>query len=178
MSKPIPISAARTIIGLGLAMAGAALLPSCANSRADLAWSEDGRQFGKASWYDDHGGRTANGEIYNMHALTAAHPSLALNSIVEVTNLGNGHTVQVRINDRLPPIHRDGRVIDLSTAAFKKLDRLHVGLLDVEVRVIKYGNNKYQRTNASASAGRMYLPQPKPKTFTKSSTKILADKAL
>jgi len=67
---------------------GALFLGACA-SRPDLVWTEDGRQFGKASWYDDHGDRTANGERFNMHALTAAHPSLALNSLVEVTNLRN-----------------------------------------------------------------------------------------
>ncbi|MDD2707405.1 MAG: septal ring lytic transglycosylase RlpA family protein [Verrucomicrobiae bacterium] len=135
-------------------------LNSCA-SRCDTVWTEDGRQFGKASWYDDHGSRTANGELFNMNALTAAHPSLALNSIVEVTNLGNGRKVEVRINDRLPPIH-DGRVIDLSKAAFRHLDALKVGLLDVEVRVLKYGNNKYVKVNRSAPRGKMYLPNQRP----------------
>src|SRR5690242_3815153 len=111
----------------------AALLPllsSCStNGRPDLVWSPDGHQYGIASFYDDHMDRTANGELFNMNALTAAHPSIALNSLVEVTNLENGKKVIVRVNDRLPPIH-DGRVIDLSVAAFKKLAPLDTGLLN------------------------------------------------
>jgi rare lipoprotein A (peptidoglycan hydrolase) len=137
------------------------LLSSCASSRPDLVWSEDGRQFGKASWYDDHGDRTANGELYNMHALTAAHPSVALNSLVEVTNLGNGKSVTVRVNDRLPPIH-EGRVIDLSKAAFAKLANHNVGLIEVEVRVIRYGNNKYVKVDRSAPSGKIYLATSNP----------------
>lgn len=133
---------------------GALFLGSCA-SRPDLVWTEDGRQFGKASWYDDHGDRTANGERFNMHAFTAAHPSLALNSLVEVTNLRNGRTVTVRINDRLPTYHE--RVIDLSMASFRKLDDLNRGLLDVELRVIRYGNNRYAKTEATAPDGKLYL---------------------
>lgn len=133
---------------------GALFLGACA-SRPDLVWTEDGRQFGKASWYDDHGDRTANGERFNMHALTAAHPSLALNSLVEVTNLRNGRTITVRINDRLPTYHE--RVIDLSMASFRKLDDLDRGLMDVELRVIRYGNNRYAKTEAAAPDGKLYL---------------------
>jgi len=136
------------------------LMTSCATSRPDLVWSEDGRQYGKASWYDDHMERTANGELFNMYAMTAAHPSIALNSLVEVTHLGNGKKITVRVNDRLPPIH-DGRVIDLSKAAFDKLDSLNVGLLDVEVRVIKYGNNRYTKIDQAAPSGKLYLAKPK-----------------
>lgn len=141
---------------LALASAGAVLLfGSCAGSRPDLVWTEDGRQYGKASWYDDHGDRTANGELFNMNAYTAAHPSLALNSLVEVKNLRTGQTITVRINDRLPTYHE--RVIDLSAAAFKKLDHLGRGLMDVELRVIRYGNNRYVKTEAAAPDGKLYL---------------------
>ena len=135
-------------------------LVSCA-SRPDLVWTENDQQCGLASWYDDHGQRTANGEIFNQNALTAAHPSVALNSVVEVTNLRNGRKVVVRINDRLPPIH-DGRVIDLSKAAFQKLDSLNTGLIDVELLVVRYGNNKYVKMNRAAPTGGMYLSKPKP----------------
>ncbi len=135
------------------------MLTSCA-SRPDLAWTEEDRQCGLASWYDDQGQRTANGEIFNQRAMTAALPSIALNSVVEVTNLQNGQKIQVRINDRLPPIHR-GRVIDLSKAAFSKLASLSTGLIDVELRVIQYGNNQYAKVNQSVPAGKMYLPGPK-----------------
>lgn len=143
----------------------AGVMTSCVNSRPDLVWQEDGRQFGKASYYDDHGDRTANGEIFNMNALTAAHPSLAFNSIVEVKNLKNGRKVTVRINDRLPPIH-EGRVIDLSIAAFRQLDSLKVGLLDVELRVIQYGNNKYVKVDRSAPSGKMFLPASSTASFS------------
>ena len=137
-----------------------AFLVSCATSRPDLVWNENGLQHGKASWYDDHGDRTANGEIFNMYALTAAHPSLALNSIVEVANLQNGKKVTVRVNDRLPPIH-EGRVIDLSKAAFRQLSPLQAGLIEVELRVIRYGNNQYQKANRSAPSGKMFLVKNK-----------------
>jgi len=88
--------------------------------------------------------------------MTAAHPSIALNSIVEVTNLRNGKKITVRVNDRLPPIH-EGRVIDLSKAAFNSLEALSVGVMEVEVSVVKYGNNKYVKIDKSAPTGKMYL---------------------
>jgi rare lipoprotein A len=147
-------------------------LSSCAtttNSRPDLVWTEDGTQYGKASWYDDHGDRTANGELYNMYAMTAAHPSLALNTVVEVTNLDTGKSITVRVNDRLPPIH-NGRVIDLSKAAFRKLDALENGLINVALRVVRHGNNKYLLINQAAPSGKMYL---KPRG---SSTKSVSSK--
>ena len=142
---------------LGIVVFSLELLTSCTNSRPDLVWTENLRQQGKASWYDDHGERTANGEIYNMRAMTAAHPSLALNSVVEVTNLQNGKKVIVRVNDRLPPIH-EGRIIDLSPAAFRHLDSLKWGVIDVEIRVVKYGNNKYVQEDRSVPSGKMYFP--------------------
>jgi len=155
-------------------------LASCA-SRPDLVWTETNQQRGLASWYDDHGQRTANGEIFNQNAFTAAHPSVALNSVVEVTNLRNGRKIVVRINDRLPPIH-DGRVIDLSKAAFQKLDSLNTGVIDVELLVVRYGNNKYVKMNRAAPTGGMYLPKPKPSsnssTSGASSTAGKTDKAL
>ena len=79
------------------------------------------RQVGQASWYGAwHAGRTtANGESFNPHALTAALPTLPMNSEVKVRNLRNGRTVTVRINDRLPP--GSGRIIDLSQQAAAKL---------------------------------------------------------
>ncbi len=159
------------IAGLCLLTSSTLFFSSCTttNSRPDLVWTEDGHQYGIASFYDDHGDRTANGELFNMHALTAAHPSIALNSLVEVKNLANGKTVTVRVNDRLPPIH-DGRVIDLSVAAFRRLAPLQDGLINVELRVLEYGNNKYVLVNRSAPAGKMYLASAKT-TKSKSSSK-------
>lgn len=150
-----------SIFSMSLLGLCAMFLSSCVTSRPDLVWSEDGRQLGKASWYDDHGDRTANGEIFNMYALTAAHPSIALNSLVEVTHLDTGKSITVRVNDRLPPIH-EGRVIDLSKAAFSKLAPLSVGIIDVEVRVVQYGNNKYVKIDRSAPSGKMYLATSNP----------------
>ncbi len=91
---------------------------------------------GVASWYGPkfNGRKTASGEVYNMHELTAAHKTLPMNSLVTVTNLDNKKTVTVRINDRGPFI--DDRIIDLSLAAAKKLDLVRNGTGSVRVTVI------------------------------------------
>src|SRR5262245_54031999 len=95
-----------------------------------------GGQTGEASWYGErhHGHRTASGEIYDMTRLTAAHPSLPMGSKVLVTNLKNGKSVEVRINDRGP--HVNGRIIDLSYAAAKELGALSRGTIPVRLWVI------------------------------------------
>jgi rare lipoprotein A len=89
---------------------------------------------GVASWYGDdfHGRKTANGEIYDMRALTAAHPTLPLPSYAHVTNLETGRTLLVRINDR-GPYARD-RIIDLSRASARALGFEGRGLTHVRVR--------------------------------------------
>ena len=78
-------------------------------------------QVGKASWYglEFHGRKTASGELFNPHRLTAAHPRLPLGTRARVTNLNNGTAVVVTINDRGP--HGGGRIIDLSRAAARIL---------------------------------------------------------
>lgn len=93
-------------------------------------------QQGIASWYGSkfHGNRTANGERYDMYAMTAAHRRLPLPSYVQVRNLENGRTAVVRVNDR-GPFH-DNRVIDLSYAAASRLGMLGKGTALVEVRAI------------------------------------------
>jgi rare lipoprotein A (peptidoglycan hydrolase) len=138
------------------------LLSGCATPRPDLVWM-GAEQRGKASWYSHpfHGKRTSSGEIYNMNALTAAHPSLALNSIVEVLSETNGKSVIVRINDRLPP-NRKGRIIDLSRRAARELDLLVDGVAPVKLRVLSYGNNLYVKVNRAAPDGQMYLKGPLP----------------
>ncbi len=82
---------------------------------------------GKLSWYGRrfHGRRTASGERFDMHALTAAHPTLPFGTRVKVRHLGSGREVEVRINDRGP--HVRGRIIDLSRAAAMALGVLHAG---------------------------------------------------
>lgn len=94
------------------------------------------RQRGMASWYGRqfHGNRTANGETYDMFAMTAAHPILPIPSYVRVTNVRSGRSVIVRVNDRGPFKH--DRVIDLSYAAATKLGIAAAGTGEVEVERI------------------------------------------
>jgi rare lipoprotein A len=94
-------------------------------------------EIGRASWYGPpyHNRRGSNGEVYNMHAMTAAHRTLPLGSIVRVTNLKTGHTALVRITDRGPFI--PGRVLDLSLAAARKLDVYLPGIAEVKVEVMQ-----------------------------------------
>ena len=95
---------------------------------------------GMASYYaEPYNGRpTANGEIFNTYEqLTAAHRTLPFNTMVRVTNKTNGQEVDVRINDRGPFI--DGRVIDLSVAAAKKIDMVRAGVVPVKLTIIKAG---------------------------------------
>ncbi|WP_327125247.1 septal ring lytic transglycosylase RlpA family protein [Nitrincola sp. A-D6] len=99
--------------------------------------SADGyRESGTASWYGMkfHGHLTSNGEVYDMYEMTAAHKSLPIPSYVRVTNLDNGQSVVVRVNDR-GPFHHD-RLIDLSYAAAYRLDILQRGTGRVHVEAI------------------------------------------
>lgn len=102
-----------------------------------LASSKGFAQEGKASWYGPgfHGRKTASGERFNMHDLTAAHKELPLGSRVLVTNKRTGKSVVVRINDR-GPFHSN-RVIDLSRGAAKELGILGSGVGDVSIRALK-----------------------------------------
>ena len=94
-------------------------------------------ETGLASWYGPpyHARRGSNGEIYNMHAMTAAHRTLPLGSIVRVTNLKTNHSALVRITDRGPFI--PGRIIDLSLAAAHKVDIYQPGVGEVRVEVMQ-----------------------------------------
>jgi len=93
-------------------------------------------QSGQASWYGKphNGRRTASGEVYDMRQLTAAHPNLPLGTRVLVTNLNNGRSVEVRVNDRGPTIR--GRIIDLSYAAAQRLGAVARGTVPVTLRVV------------------------------------------
>lgn len=99
-------------------------------------------QTGKASFYSDkfEGRATASGDKYKRNKLTAAHKTLPFGTKVRVTNITNGNTVDVVINDRGPYV--DGRVIDLSKAAAEKLGFLHLGLTDVKLEVLDAGDGK------------------------------------
>ena len=93
---------------------------------------------GYASWYGPgfHGNKTANGEVYDSHQLTAAHRTLPLGSVVQVRSLTNGRQVTVRINDRGPFVK--GRIIDLSLAGAQTLAMIGPGTDRVELRVVRY----------------------------------------
>jgi rare lipoprotein A len=124
-SAPAPVEAV-TAAAAEFAVAAPApenVSPETAAPATEAAAPEVGR--GLASWYGPrfHGRRTASGERFDMHALTAAHPSLPFGSIVRVENPDTGRSVDVRINDRGPHIKQ--RIIDLSRAAARAL-----GLLD------------------------------------------------
>ena len=114
---------------------------------------------GVASWYGKkfHGRKTSNGETYDMYAMTAAHKSLAIPSYVKVTNLDNGRTVIVRVNDR-GPFH-GGRIIDLSYAAAKKLDYSAKGVANVEVTAIDprtyKSKNSYQKPSVQLNTAEL-----------------------
>lgn len=110
-------------------------------------------QTGIASWYgsDFHGKITSNKETYNMHAMTAAHKTLPFGTYVEITNLNNGKSVVVRINDRGPFIK--GRIIDLSYAAAEKLDMSETGVAPVKIRVLKKFSPKKSSQKFSIQVG-------------------------
>ncbi len=103
---------------------------------------------GIASWYGTkfHGRRTSSGEPYDLYAMTAAHKTLPLPTYARVTNLRNGRSITVRINDRGP--FKDTRLIDLSYAAAAKLGILPEGTGLVEVRAIDMTDPDYQATTA------------------------------
>lgn len=104
---------------------------------------------GVASWYGEefHGRRTANGEVYDMYALSAAHPTMPLPSYAEVTNLRNGRRIVVRVNDRGPYKHE--RIIDLSKKVAQVLDVYRNGTAPVRVRYIGRaplnGDDRFER---------------------------------
>jgi len=94
-------------------------------------------ETGLASWYGGpyHKRQSSNGEVYNMHALTAAHRTLPLGSVVRVTNVKTGHSAIVRITDRGPFVQ--GRILDLSQAAAKKTDVYLAGIAMVRLEVLR-----------------------------------------
>jgi rare lipoprotein A len=145
---------ARTGLAFGALVLAAASLSACAGSAPSLALAPAAlpapppgppsppvpavkpasfTQIGTASWYGRafHHKPTASGEPYDMHALTAAHRSLPLDTLVRVTNLDNGRSVVVRINDRGP--YEPGRVIDLSAKAARVLRMKRAGLARVRI---------------------------------------------
>jgi rare lipoprotein A len=111
-------------------------------------------QYGLASWYgrERHGRRTASGEIFDSNQLVAAHRTAPFGTYALVTNLANGRTVQVRINDRGPAVA--GRLVDLSYAAACQLDMVHVGVTRVKVEFLAAPLPGHPRSQES-------LPEPR-----------------
>jgi rare lipoprotein A len=114
---------------------------------------------GVASWYGPtfHGGNTSSGELYNMYGMTAAHRTLPLPTYARVTNLANGRSVVVRINDRGPFVAN--RIIDLSYTAAAKLDMLRDGTAMVEVRALGPGTPQVPAVPMATAA---QTPPPAP----------------
>ncbi|MBW8321828.1 MAG: septal ring lytic transglycosylase RlpA family protein [Rhizobium sp.] len=126
-SGPVPKGGGRYMVGKPYSVKGKVYVP-----KDNPAYDKTGI----ASWYGSafHGRQTANGELYDQHHLSAAHPTLPLPSYARVTNLSNGSSVVVRVNDR-GPFHA-GRIIDLSNKTADLLDMQHSGTGKVRVQYI------------------------------------------
>lgn len=100
---------------------------------------------GVASYYGPnfHGQLTANGEVFDMYGVTAAHKTLPFNTVVRVTNTENGKSLLVRINDRGPYV--DGRMLDLSYGAAKKLGLIGSGTARVQMKIVEIGDGEYMQ---------------------------------
>ena len=120
------------------AMYRATMKPYCINGVTyyPIAARVGQKFYGIASWYGPnfHGGQTSNGEYYDMYALTAAHKTLPINTMVKVTNLQNGKSTIVRINDRGPFV--PDRIIDLSYQAAQEIGLIKHGTAKVELEVV------------------------------------------
>ena len=119
-------------------------------------------QTGKASWYGPgfHGKKTSSGERFDMNTLSAAHRTLPIPSYARVTNLSNGKSIVVRINDR-GPFHGN-RVMDLSKAAAKELGFIHTGTANVKVeQILPNGKGQKQQNRRDG-----IVTNVKPKTQT------------
>lgn len=102
---------------------------------------------GVASYYSVgfNGKLTASGEVFNKNAFTAAHRTFPFGTLLRVTNLSNGKSVEVTVNDRGP--YEKGRIIDLSEAAARAIGMIRTGTAEVEIQVLKWGNNQYHEGN-------------------------------
>lgn len=101
--------------------------------------------YGTSSYYGKkfHGKLTANGEVFDMYGLTAAHKTLPLNTIIRVTNKANDKSLILRVNDRGPFVKN--RILDCSYGAALKLEFLQQGTAEVKIEVIEWGDDKYMK---------------------------------
>jgi rare lipoprotein A len=127
-------------------------------------------ETGIASWYGDpfHGRATANGEIYDMNAMTAAHKTLPLPTMVRVTNLENGRSIVVRVNDRGPFVH--GRIIDMSRRGAQLLSFDMAGTAKVRVTVLPPDEQELETRQAMLEemGGQVIVAEAEPDTRTDS----------
>jgi rare lipoprotein A len=140
MNKFLSVKFSRSFLVV-LILVGLAAVTSFGNNSGEAppltAKATARTETGIASYYGEkyHGRPTANGEIFNMYELTAAHPKLKFGTKVKVTHLANQRAVTVRINDRGPFVK--GRVIDLSQAAATELQMIRAGLAEVTVEIVE-----------------------------------------
>ncbi|MDA0746738.1 MAG: septal ring lytic transglycosylase RlpA family protein, partial [bacterium] len=94
-------------------------------------------QIGLSSYYAHkfHGRPTASGEIFDMNGLSAAHRELPLGTVIRVTHMGNGRSIELKVNDRGPFV--EGRILDLSLGAARRLDMVEAGVAKVKIEIIK-----------------------------------------
>jgi rare lipoprotein A len=160
--EPVPKGGGRYTVGSPYSVGGRTYVPQDnPNYRAE----------GLASWYgsDFHGRLTANGEVYDMHGISAAHPTLPMPSYVRVTNLGNSRSIIVRINDR-GPYHSD-RLIDLSSKAARLLDFHGDGLARVRVEYVSPAPLEGSDDSVLLATLRDHGPAPAPSPILLASSK-------
>ncbi len=141
-SGPPPTSARTPLAAALAALFAAAFLAGCASTARLESPRRGTSQTGLASWYGAkfHGRPTASGEIYDMNRISAAHKQLPLGTVVRVRNRDNGKKLRVPINDRGPFI--EGRIIDLSVGAARKLEMFGQGLAKVRIEVVRVAPKK------------------------------------
>jgi rare lipoprotein A len=117
--------------------ASASNLPGKKPSSVAVVSLEGAYQVGPASYYAHkfHGRQTANGEIFDMYGISAAHRELPLGTIIRVTHVGNGRSLELKVNDRGPFI--PGRILDLSLGAAQRLDMVEEGVATVRIDIVK-----------------------------------------
>ena len=160
--EPVPKGGGRYTVGVPYQVGGRTYVP------------EDNPRYraeGLASWYgeDFHGRLTANGEVYDMHGISAAHPTLPMPSYVRVTNIGNGRSLIVRVNDR-GPYHSD-RLIDLSAKAARLLDFRGEGLARVRVEYVSAAPLEGSDDSVLLATLRDGAPAPAPSPILLASSK-------
>ena len=113
------------------------LIQACTTAQRPVEREVGYQEVGIASWYggEFHGRRTANGEIYDMNGLSAAHRTLPLGTVVKVTSMENGRSVELKVNDRGPFV--GGRVLDLSYGAASQLGMIGPGTARVRIEVVR-----------------------------------------